>query len=318
MTSLAARAVFVAANASIDRLLEVDRIEPGAIHRPDRVVAVAGGKGLNAARAAAALGGRVSAVALVGGRAGEWIGEQLVAAGIETAIVRTEGETRTCVSVFDRATGRLTEFYEPGEPIAPGAWQELERAVGDAARDAAIVVLSGSLPPGAPSDGYARLIAIARRAGAATLVDAAGAALAAALAERPAVVKVNAREAAEAAGVDPGALSDTGGARDVGRRLLAAGAAAAVITLGAAGAVVVEDEHGWSIVPPDVRGDYPVGSGDAVSAGIAIGLARGQPLLEAVRLGVAAGIANALVPGPGLLAVDRIEGLLDGVRARPI
>ena len=77
MTDGSTRLVFVAANPSIDRLHEVDAIEAGAIHRPDRVVAVPGGKGLNAARAAAALGGSVVAIALLGGHAGAWIEERL-------------------------------------------------------------------------------------------------------------------------------------------------------------------------------------------------------------------------------------------------
>ena len=70
------RSISSAANASIDRLYEVDRLALGSIHRPSRVVARPGGKGLNAARAAAALGARVTAVGIVGGRAGDWIVER--------------------------------------------------------------------------------------------------------------------------------------------------------------------------------------------------------------------------------------------------
>ena len=112
------RLIFVAANPSIDRLYELDRVTVGAIHRPISMVAVAGGKGLNAARAASTLGGSVTAVGIVAGRAGDWIVERLVELGIDARMTRSTGETRTCVSVLDRSTGELTEIYGVGPIIA--------------------------------------------------------------------------------------------------------------------------------------------------------------------------------------------------------
>ena len=104
------RLVFVAANTSIDRLYEVDRLTDGSIHRPTVVVARPGGKGLNAARAAAVLGARITAAGIVGGRSGEWIVERLSEIGVDARMVRSAGETRTCVSILDRSTGSLTEL----------------------------------------------------------------------------------------------------------------------------------------------------------------------------------------------------------------
>ena len=157
------RIVFLAANPSIDRFLEVESLSVGTIHRPDLTLAVPGGKGLNAVRAAAALGGRVTAVGIVGGKAGDWIAEQLAALRVEASLVQApdHAETRTCMSVLDRTTGRLTEFYEPGLPIEPSTWEAFEEAVAQELEpgDVGAVVCSGSLPPGAPRDGYARICA---------------------------------------------------------------------------------------------------------------------------------------------------------------
>src|SRR6185369_13271828 len=124
-----ARILFVAANPSIDRLYEVDRLTVGAIHRPQAVAAVPGGKGLNAARAAADLGGRVALIGILAGHSGDWIREEIAARGIEASWATSEGQTRTCVSILDRSTGALTEIYEGGDPVAPAAWQELEGLV---------------------------------------------------------------------------------------------------------------------------------------------------------------------------------------------
>ena len=193
--------LFVAANPSIDRLYEVDRLAIGGIHRPLAEVAVPGGKGLNAARAAATLGGSVTVVGIVAGRAGEWIVDGLATLGIEARMARGPGETRTCVSILDRADGRLTEVYPRGPEVESATWAAFESVVrAELAHGVAVMALSGSLPPGAPSDGYARIARMAADQVPAVpvLADTAGDALAALLEERPALVKVNAGEAADA------------------------------------------------------------------------------------------------------------------------
>jgi 1-phosphofructokinase family hexose kinase len=305
----ATRILFIAANPSIDRLYELDRVTVGAIHRPELVVAVPGGKGLNAARAAARLGGTVTVVGIVGGRAGDWIRDGIESRGIEARWATSMGETRTCVSILDRSTGAMTEIYERGEPVDAMAWEDLERLVAAelAAGDVGAVALSGSLPPGAPPDGFGRL---ARMAAVPVLADTYGAALPPVLAERPELVKVNAAEAAEATGI---AVTDAASAEAAARALVGAGAANVVVTLGPDGAVIATAGGISRLVPPDLRGRYPVGSGDAFMGGMTAGFARGDDIVEAARLGLAAGIANALVPGAGELEPDAIGPILDKI-----
>ncbi|HEY7076255.1 MAG TPA: PfkB family carbohydrate kinase, partial [Solirubrobacteraceae bacterium] len=173
----------VAITPSIDRLFEVARLVPGAIHRPERHVAVAGGKGLNVARAAAALGAQVRAVAPLGGHAGRWIAAELAREGIAADVVDVPGETRSCLSVA--AGGELTEFYEHAAPLGDDGWERLERAVAARLPEARWLTLSGSLPAGAPPDGHARLIAAARAAGVRVAVDTHGEPLEHALRARP-------------------------------------------------------------------------------------------------------------------------------------
>jgi 1-phosphofructokinase family hexose kinase len=308
------RLLFVAANPSIDRLYELDRLTRGDIHRPLFVVAVPGGKGLNAARAAVALGGSVTVAGIVAGRAGDWIVDGLAALGVEAKVARTVGETRTCVSVLDRSTGQMTEVYERGEEIEPGAWTALEAIVrGELDRgDVAAVTLSGSLPPGAPQDGFGR---IARIAAASTrpvpvLADTYGPALIAVLAARPAIVKVNAVEAGEASGVG---VTDAMSAAEAAVILRRAGAGGVIVTLGVAGAVVVTAGERVHLDPPGSRGAYPVGSGDAFLGAFAVAFARADTLIEAARFGLAAGMANAELPGAGRLDPTTVEPLREQV-----
>jgi 1-phosphofructokinase family hexose kinase len=308
------RLLFVAANPSIDRLYELDRLAIGEIHRPQSTVAVPGGKGLNAARAAARLGGEVTAVGIVGGRAGDWIVERLAELRVDARMARSTGETRTCVSVLDRATGKLTEIYERGSEIEGAAWDALETIVrAELARgDVAAVALSGSLLPGAPPDGYARIARIAAAASSPVpvLADSYGRTLNAVLAERPAIVKVNAAEAGEASAI---LVSDADSAADAAGILRAAGAGCVVVTLGLEGAVVVSAGDRTRLVPPAIVGAYPGGSGDAVLGGLAVAYARGESVVEAARLGLAAGIANAQIPGAGELDPTAIQGILERI-----
>ena len=117
--------VCVAANPSIDKLFEVDRLVPGGIHRPVLFVQTAGGKGLNAVRAAHTLRADVRAVGILRGHAGRWLEETLRAEGIDGAFVWADGENRSSLSVADRNGDELTEFYERGSPVPEGAWSGL-------------------------------------------------------------------------------------------------------------------------------------------------------------------------------------------------
>ncbi len=301
--------VCAAANPSIDRLFEVDQLRPGGIHRPAAFTALAGGKGLNVARAVACLGEPVHAVALVGGHAGRFIADGLASERIAASFAWCAGETRSSLSVLDRGTGALTEFYEQREPVSEQEWSGFERAVSDAMVDAAWLTLSGSLPPGAPVDGYAQLTATARNAGARVALDSRGDALARGLAASPDVIKVNVAEAEETLGrtlesVD-GALA---GAAELAR-LCPQPPQLVVVTRGAEGLVAVDrDGRGWR-GRSDGGGHFTVGSGDAFMAGLVVALRR-----EAARplaLALAAGAANAELPGAGVLVRARAERLAE-------
>jgi 1-phosphofructokinase family hexose kinase len=285
---------FVAASPAIDRLHAIDALQVGTIHRPHRVVAVAGGKALNAARAAHSLGADVRAVALLGGHAGRWIADALAAEGIALDSVAGPGETRMALSVA--VEGGLTEFYEPAPEIGPAHWSALEAAVARAATVARWVAISGSLPPGAPADAYHRLVRAARDGSARVALDARGDGLAAGLRAGPDFVKVNASEAAELG---------IAGAQDL---LIAAGAGdrAAAITHGTDGLeLALADGRVLRAAPPAI-GPYPVGSGDSALGGFLAALDVGDDWSAALALATGAAAANAEVAG---------AGRLDGARA---
>ena len=300
--------VCLAANPSIDRLFEVDRVVRGETHRPIKFVQVAGGKGLNAARAAATLGADVRAVAILGGHTGRWIGQELDSEKVPYRGLWTDGETRSSLSVADRSTSEMTEFYERGDEIPESLWPELMAALADDLAGAGRLTISGSLPPGAPLDGYKRVVELAHEMGVPVVLDAAGDYLEQALEAGPEIVKVNAAEAAGLFGSQPIDVHSCEAASEL-RSRAGGDAHAAIITLGdrgiAAAAPDGSEWNGWI----DAKGRYPVGSGDAFLGGLALALERALPWPEALALALGAAAANAERPGAGRLDADRAHEL---------
>jgi 1-phosphofructokinase family hexose kinase len=289
----------VATTPAIDRLFEVERLAQGAIHRPQRYVAVAGGKGLNVARAMATLGADVRVIAPLGGQAGAWIAAELEREGVPADVVEVPGETRSCLTVADASGGGLTEFYEDAAPLGEDGWARLEAAILRRLEEAEGMTLSGSLPPGAPRDGHARLIAAARAAGVRVAVDTHGEPLEHALRAGPDLVKVNASEAEPVVGPErqaPALLELTGGR-------------AAAVTHGTEGIELSDEEgHAWRGRPPAL-GPYPVASGDACLAGMVWARAAGGDWAEALALGLGAAAANAEQPGAARFDAERARAL---------
>jgi 1-phosphofructokinase family hexose kinase len=326
------RLVAIAPNPSIDRLYELDRLWIDAVNRPGSETLVAGGKGLNVARAAASLGADVTAIALLAGHAGRWIADALAGEGIAARLAWCDGETRSCIAIHDAGDESLTELNEAGPSVDAAAWErlvgvlrtELSAGAVGAAGAVGLVTVSGSLPPGAPSDGVAQLVAVSRAAGVPIGVDCSGEALRRALSERPTLVKLNLAEAeatisgGRTDGTD-GTDGDEARAVALARALTERTGGATIVTRGLGGAVAVApDGRLLRISPPAVRGSYPVGSGDAFMAGVATAMLGGSSFDEALRLGAAAAAANSQRRGAGRLESAKVNELLPTVSVEPI
>ncbi len=309
--------VCLAANPSVDKLFEVERLVKGDIHRPIGFVQTAGGKGLNVARAAHAFGAEVRAVTLLRGHTGEWLEETLRAEGVGCEAVWTHGENRSSLSVADRETGGLTEFYEHGSEVPSSAWVELLHAVDTLVRPARWITISGSLPSGVADDGYADVVRDARAGGAPVALDADGQRLHRALASQPDVVKVNAAEAAGLLEVPTARRDEALTAAQKLRDLAGADGHAGLVTRGADGVVVAAPDGMLYEGRLYVRGRYPVGSGDAFLAGLVTGLDAGDDWPGALRLALGAASANAELPGAGRLDPTRARALAEQAEVRP-
>nr|PZN72465.1 MAG: 1-phosphofructokinase [Bacillota bacterium] len=311
----------VALNASVDVAYTVPGFAAGKINRAREVRRVAGGKTNNVARVLRRLGARVVATGFAGGSAGQFIVRDLERWGVVPDYVQVEGESRSCFTITDPETGAVTELREPGPEVTAEDVARFREHYARLLDGAALVVISGSVPPGVEPGIYRDLIARARPRGVRVLLDSSGAPLRLALEARPFLVKPNQAELAEWAGE---ALRSEAEVLVAARRMREAGAEWVLVSRGADGALLVGPDEGgragaaWRAVPPAIRPVNPVGSGDSAVAGLAYGLLQGLGPEELVRLAVACGTANALTRGVAEVDPADVERLKKEIRVERI
>ncbi len=278
----------VTANPALDVTYRVATLVPHGTHRVSAVAERAGGKGLNVARVLHTLGVPVLATGLLGGATGSRV-KTLLSGGPAGSFVPIGGETRRTVAVAD--DGDATGFWEPGPVVSAAEWAAFLRHFRSLAGAADVVVLSGSLPPGAPADGYATLIELSGPAR--TILDTSGEALRHGLAAGPDVAKPNAAELAAVLG----GSCDPVAARALGPR-------AVVVSHGPDGLVAATAAGTWRSRPPYAVAGNPTGAGDACVAALARGLAAGTPWPQLLSDAVALSAAAVAAPVAGAVDLD--------------
>ena len=283
--------VTVTPNPSLDRFCSPGTLELGRLNRLGEVTTRAGGKGINVARAANAAGCGCRIISTAGGAGGAALGKLLERERLAYEFVPVAGETRINLKVS--CGGVFTEFNEAGpradSSTADRLCEALERCLGNGReRDGAMcAAFCGSLPPGFPPDGYARLIHTARACGAYTVLDADGEALRRGLEAVPDLIKPNADELAGLFG-ELGAPPER--LRELARVAVERGMARAVLcSLGAGGAFYLSRELYVHEAALPVRGiATTVGAGDALLGGFLSARLHKASRQDALRTGVRA------------------------------
>ncbi|TQC44524.1 1-phosphofructokinase [Rhodococcus sp. WS4] len=311
--------VTLTANPSIDRTVNlVGRLERGTVLRAAATHSDPGGKGVNVARALTSAG--VAAVAVLPGNDGDPLLTALSEHRIEHVTVAMSGAARTNITITE-PDGTTTKINEPGVSMSAASLAALQSEIIERGSRAEWVVLSGSLPPGIPTDWYATLVEALRASSCRVAVDTSDAPLLA-LADRfpaaaPDLVKPNSEELAQLTGADGQLLEESALRGDptatahAGRQLVDRGVEAVLATLGAAGAVLVTEAGAWWATPPPIVARSTVGAGDSSLAGYLTAHISGAPPADCLRSAVAYGSAAAALPGTSLPTPEHVD--LDAV-----
>lgn len=306
--------VTLTVNPALDRTISVDRLAFEDRSYIESRHESPGGRGINAAGVIHSFGGKALAIFPSGGKNGKCFEEMLGAYGFPTAAVPIGREIRTNLTITDRQ-GLTVSLNERGPQLEKTEVDRLEKAVEKHLDGASWLLLCGSLPPGVPSNFYARLIGKARRKKVKTLLDADGDPLREGVEASPTVVCPN---QAEAERLLNRALVTRNHFLDAVARIRAMGPETVALSLGSRGAMGAIEGAVIEAVPPRVEVLCPIGAGDALAAAFAWSMERNGDFTDALRWGVATGTASATLPGLRTASLEQAKEIYRQVEVRRI
>jgi 1-phosphofructokinase family hexose kinase len=291
--------ITVTVNAALDRTLTVPVFQIGYRHRSTEVLTLAGGKGINIARALKRLEVPVIATGLTGGRTGTRIVEELTSEAILNDFVRITDESRTSTAVVDPTAGTYTEINEWGPGVSQSELGTLMEKLHYLSRGADFVVLAGSLPRKVPTSFYADAIRDLTRRDVRVVLDSEGEPLHLGVQAAPFLVSPNQREAEQLVGQELEEDEDFLMALD------------AISEMGARNVIITLENGCFALVrfgkrtrrfrafAPHIEPMSVVGSGDVLLAQFLAAVVDERSSDYTVRLAVAAGSAAVLELGAG-------------------
>jgi 1-phosphofructokinase family hexose kinase len=308
----------VTLNAAIDRTVAVPNFRLGHRHRAVESRTVAGGKGINVARALKMLGRPVIATGFAGGPTGNRLLEQLRKEAVLTDFTRIAAETRINLAVVDPTSGEQTEINERGPAVSPEEVEAFVQRVGYLADGAKLCVLAGTLPPGAGDDLYARLVKDLGERGLPVVLDAEGSAMLAGLRAGASIVTPNEREAEELVGQE---FADRDDLIQGLSELVRLGADEAAITRPDGCVAVIgsgSEQRFLEVRTEPLDPVSTVGSGDAFLAGYVAARYDGKSADECLAYGVACGAESTQHFGAGTVDLNQVERLVGEVHVQDL
>lgn len=292
-------------NPSVDIGYTLEAFQIDRVNRVEDTSKTAGGKGMNVARVLNQLQEEVGAAGFLGGNLGDFIRESIKETGVRDYFTSIAGDTRNCIAVIHE--GKQTEILESGPTIIEEEAKRFLEQLRDVANELDVITMSGSLPKGLASDFYQQsLQALDQPQVPPVFLDTKGTLLQETLAGdiQPFLIKPNEQELAD---LVEKPLKNVQEMVDVLTSDVFSNVQHIVVTLGAEGALVKQNDNMYRVEIPKVEAINPVGSGDAVLAGFSSGYARGLQGPEWIQFGLAMGVLNAMEEKTGQINPDNID-----------
>lgn len=298
-------------NPCLDRSITVHGLKVDEINRWTSARLYAGGKGIAVSRAIHEMGGRTMAYGFIGGSDGRQVEILLDEEGVPYSFTPIEQETRTNFIITDTKTSRQTRIDAPGPHISKKELERFFRKMRQIYPISDLIVAGGSIPPGVPVNIYYDIVMEAKGFGVRSILDSEGQWLEEGIKAKPYLIKPNVREAEELLKVE---LPTEEAIINAALNLVEMDIEVVVISRGKDGIIAATKERIFIAVPPSVKVRSAVGAGDCTIAGLALKLAKREPLIEACRLAVAMGTAAVLTPGTELCHRADVEDLLPQIK----
>jgi len=300
----------VTLNPSIDRRYFVKDFHKDKVFRANEVQYTPGGKGLNVSRVINTFKEPVIATGVLGGLSGQFIIEKLNKLKIENDFVKIKTNTRSCIAILSD-DGSQTEILEPGPKISQKELDDFYKTYEKLVDKSKIICGSGSIPQNAPVDIYKKLIEIAGKKDKEFILDTSGQPLKEGIKASPYMVKPNKEELESIIGhsinTEKELLEAIKGIQEYGVKLI-------IVSLGAEGSVVCYEDEIYKVQAPKIKAINPVGSGDSMVGGIAVGLSRGYDFEKMIKLATSCGTANAMEKETGKVNINNVEEVMEEVK----
>lgn len=285
-------------NPALDVSTAVEEVRHTSKLRCEPMHRRAGGGGVNVARELHRLGAEVLAFYTAGHSTGRVMWSLLQQEGVACHPHPISGAPRESFTILERSTGHEYRFVLPGPDISTEEWESALQEIGRLCQPQALVVASGSLPPGVPTDFFARVARVVKAEQGLLVVDSSGEPLRSAMAQGVFMLKPSLHELRDVSGL---ALPNLYAVRDAARDLVAKGRAQiVVVSLGEMGALMACSDGTWYAPPLHVTVHSAVGAGDSFVAGMVWSLAALEGPVQAFAKGVACASATLQSLGSGL------------------
>lgn len=280
--------VTITLNAAIDKRYVTSGAKMGEVNRVLACEYTPGGKGLNVSKVLKISGAEVLASGILGGYAGQYIEARLNEMEIPSGFYYVSGESRSCINIWDDEKKQQTEYLEPGVTVTENEVEGFLKLYKEQIIPAQVISISGSVPNGVPKDIYKKMVEAALQQGKKVILDTSGELLEYGLAAKPTLIKPNIDEIRLLTGKE---CQDMGELVDAGIALHKQGIEKVVISLGGSGAILVSKEGIYQTIVPKIEAVNTVGCGDAMVAGLAIGLSKEYTSAKLIK--TASSIATA-------------------------
>ncbi|HMA60526.1 MAG TPA: 1-phosphofructokinase [Halanaerobiales bacterium] len=297
-------------NPAVDKTIIVEDFKIDNLNRVKEVYKDAGGKGINVSKMINNLNGKTTATGFLGGYTGKYIKEELDKMNIEHDFIEVEKETRTNIKMVDRSKKTFTDINENGALVSKEKIQRLKSSIFSNLKEDDILTLSGSVPKGLNDTIYAEIIEMAKEKKIETILDADGNLFAEGVKAGPTLIKPNDHELSMYFNKDFKNLDEM---IKAAQRFFDTGIEMVMLSLGEKGAVFLNKEKKIKINPLQITVKSTVGAGDAMVAGLALGMEKKLSAEEMVSLAAAASSASLVNNGTEMGKKEEVEKFIEKI-----
>ena len=288
-------------NPSIDCTIELDSLNVGKLNKIDSKVETYSGKALNVAVGVARLGEESFATGFMFENHGRMFEHVLDKEGVKHDFIYNKGNARVNYKIIDKRS-MLTEINDRGETVDRNKQLDLIKLVEKIAPDCDVAVMSVSLPNGVSSDFYGEVLSVIPKH-VKVIVDTEKENMLSAIGSREIfMAKPNLRELESFAGETVVDLKDM---LRAAYKYIDKGVQNVLVSLGADGAILTDGKESYFCKSASVAVNSTVGAGDSMVAATCVGLLKGVPMHELLKMSVAAGTASVTTSGTNLFYKDK-------------